>query len=117
MSAGAHRVAGAALGAALAVPGAALLVRAYPENPPSMLGFLALACAVAGRWSLAAGVLLAAGPALLRTARPYMTALGGWAPAAEMAPFLLVILYLALLSRRALRLESTRQSRLDPDVL
>ncbi|MGE5176492.1 MAG: hypothetical protein ACM3JJ_08980, partial [Hyphomicrobiales bacterium] len=62
-------------------------------------------------------LLLAAGPALLRTARPYAEGLGGWSIAGEMAPFLLGFLYLLLLSRRALRFSSTRESRLDPDVL
>ena len=41
--------------------------------------------------------------------------MGGLALAA--APFLLALLYLVLLTRRALRAATTPQSRLDPDVL
>lgn len=116
-SGGLHRFLGIALGALWTLPAAALLVRESQSNPPIALGFLALACVVAGRWSFAAAVLLAAGPALLRAARPYAEGRGGWAIASEVAPFVLGLLYLVLLSRRALRLASTRQSRLDPDVL
>ncbi|MGE5174781.1 MAG: hypothetical protein ACM3JJ_00285, partial [Hyphomicrobiales bacterium] len=89
-----HRFLGIALGALWTVPAAALLVRESQSNPPAALGFLALACVVAGRWSFAAALLLAAGPALLRTARPYAEGLGGWSIAGEMAPFLLGFLYL-----------------------
>lgn len=116
-SGGVHRFSGIALGAFWTVPAAALLVRESQSNPPAALGFLALACAVAGRWSFAGGILLAAGPALLRAAQPYAEGAGAWSIAAEMAPFLLGLLYLVFLSRRALRFSTTRQARLDPDVL
>ena len=112
-----HRFGGLAMGSLLAVPAAAILLRAHPGNPPAGLGLLALGCVVAGRWSVVAAILLAAGPALLRVSRPYAESLGGYGIAAEMAPFLLVLLYLALLARRALRLAPTSQSRLDPDTL
>ncbi len=72
---------------------------------------------IAARWSFLAGVLLAAGPALLRAAHPYAGSLVAVRIALEAAPFLLALLYLALLSRRALRLAAPRGSRLDPDVM
>jgi simple sugar transport system permease protein len=112
-----YRIAGAVLGALWVVPGAALLLRRQPEGPPLALGYIALACAIAGRWSFAAGILLAAGPALLRALHPYARGLGAWAIALEMAPFFLALIYLVALSRRALRVAATPQSRLDPDVL
>ena len=117
LSPAAHRFGGLAAGSLLVAPAAALLLRAHPGIPPAGLGLLALGCVIAGRWSLVAAILLAAGPALLRTARPYAEGLGGWSIGAEMAPFLLVLLYLTLLARRALRLAPTSQSRLDPDTL
>ena len=111
------RVSAAALGSLWAVPAAALLLRAHPGSIPLGLSFIALACAVAGRWGFLPGILLAAGPALLRALRPY----GGAADASGFllaaAPFLLALLYLILLTRRALRAATTPQSRLDPDVL
>jgi ABC-type uncharacterized transport system permease subunit len=112
------RIAGAVLGALCAVPAAALLLRTHSSSVPLGLGILALACAVAARWGFLPGILLAAGPALLRTIRPYApgdSTGGGMALAA--APFVLAILYLILFSRRALRAAATPQSRLDPDVL
>lgn len=113
----AHRLGGLAVGALLVTPAAALLLTAHPGSPPAGLGLIALGCVIAGRWSLVAAILLAVGPALLRTGRPYAEALGGYGIAAEMAPFLLVLLYLMFLARRALRLVPTSQSRLDPDTL
>jgi ABC-type uncharacterized transport system permease subunit len=111
------RVSAAALGALFVVPAAALMLRAHPGSLPVGLGFIALACAVAGRWGFLPALLLAGGPALLRAARPY----GGESDALGLslaaAPFLLALLYLILLTRRALRAATTSQSRLDPDVL
>jgi simple sugar transport system permease protein len=111
-----YRLGGLVLGALWAVPGAALLLGAQRANPPAGVGFLALACVVASRWSLAFAILLALGPALLRSARPAVegTAL---AVTLEIAPFVLALLYLLLLSRRALRMPETRRTRVDPDVL
>jgi len=116
LSPAAHRFGGLVAGSVLVVPAAALLLRAHPGNPPAGLGLLALGCVMAGRWSIAAAILLCAGPALLRAAHPYADTLG-YGILAEMAPFLLVLLYLAILARRALRLAPTSQSRLDPDTL
>jgi ABC-type uncharacterized transport system permease subunit len=112
-----HRLGALAIAAVLVVPGAALMVRAHPEAPPIGLGWIALGCAVAGRWSFRGGILLCLGPALLRAALPYAAGLGGWSLALEAAPFLLVLLYLLALARRSLRIAPSRQSRLDPDVL
>ena len=112
-----HRFGGLAIGSLVAVPAAALLLRMNPGNPPAGVGLLALGCIIAGRWSFVAAILLAVGPALLRAARPYGEMFGNWEIAAEMAPFLLVLLYLVILARRALRLAPTSQSRLDPDTL
>jgi len=112
-----HRFGGLVAGSIFVVPAAALLLRTHAGNPPAGLGLLALACVMAGRWSIAAAILLCVGPALLRAARPYADTLGGYGILAEMAPFLLVLLYLAILARRSLRLAPTSQSRLDPDTL
>jgi len=111
------RLGGAALGALWVVPAAAILLRTHRESPPLGLGFVALACAVAGRWGFAPGILLAAGPALVRALRPYARGSGVGEIALEAAPFLLAAGYLIFLSRRALRASVTSQSRLDPDVL
>jgi len=111
------RLLGAVLGALWVVPAAAILLRAHPDSPPLGLGFIALACAVAGRWAFAPGLLLAAGPAFLRAVRPYAHKSGAPEILLAAAPFLLAAVYLVLLSRRALRASATRQSRLDPDVL
>jgi len=111
------RLFGAVLGALWAVPAAAILLRTHPESPPLGLGVIALACAVAGRWAFAPGLLLVAGPAFLRAVRPYAHRSGTPEILLEAAPFLLAAVYLVLLSRRALRASTTRQSRLDPDVL
>ena len=54
---------------------------------------------------------------LVRTLRPYAGDSGAAAVSLEIAPFLLALLYLFFLSRRALRISATRQSRLDPDTL
>jgi len=109
------RVLGAVLGALGVAPAAALMLRAHAASLPMGLGLIALACAVGGRWGFLPGILLAAGPALLRTLRPYGTGAAGLSLAA--APFALALLYLIFLSRRALRAAVTPQSRLDPDVL
>lgn len=107
----------AALGALWVVPAAAILLRSHRESPPLGLGFVALACAVAGRWGFAPAILLAAGPALLRAARPYAPASGPGAIGMDAAPFLLAAAYLVFFSRRALRASVTPESRLNPDVL
>jgi simple sugar transport system permease protein len=112
-----YRSAALALAALWVVPGAALMARAHPDAPPVGLGYLALGCAVAGRWSFAGGILLAAGPALVRATRPYTIGHEGWGLAADLAPYLLVLLYLTLLGRRALRIAASRRSRVDPDLL
>ena len=113
----AYRIGAALIGAACTVPAAAILLRTHPDAPPLGLALIALGCVIAGRWSFLAGVLLVAGPALLRAAHPYA---GSFVPARialEASPFLLALAYLALLSRRALRLAAPRGSRLDPDVM
>jgi simple sugar transport system permease protein len=111
------RIAGAVLGALCAVPAAAILLRSHAGSLPIGLGIIALACAVAARWGFLPGILLAAGPALLRTLRPYAPGDSAGGLALATAPFALAILYLILFSRRALRAAATPQSRLDPDVL
>lgn len=113
----AYRLSALAIGALWTVPGAALLLRAYPAAPPVGLGMIALACAIAGRWTVLAGVLLAIGPALLRTLRPYGAAAPGAAIALDVAPFLVALLYLVVLSRRSLRLSVSPQAGTNPDVL
>jgi simple sugar transport system permease protein len=112
----AYRLAGLVLGSLWAVPGAALLLGAHRPNPPAGVGFLALACVVASRWSFAFAILLALGPALLRAARPAAEGTPLAVPL-EMAPYVLALLYLIFLSRRALRMPDTRRTRVDPDVL
>jgi len=111
------RVAGAVLGALWVTPAAGLMLRAHPGAPPVGLGFLALACAIAGRWGFLPAILLAAGPACLRALRVYAPASDPAGLGLAAAPFLLALLYLILLSRRALRAATTPRSRLDPDVL
>ena len=113
----AYRLLALAVGALCAVPGAALLLRAHPEAPPMALGFIALACTIAGRWGVTAGILLAIGPALLRALRPYGAAVPASAVALDVAPFLLALVYLILFSRRSLRLSVSPQAGTDPDVL
>ena len=113
----AYRLAALALGALWAVPAAALLLRAHPTAPPLALGYLALACAIAGRWTVWGGILLAVGPALIRSARPYGSEFLSGFVVLDAAPFLLALLYLVLLSRRSLRLATSPQARTDPDVL
>jgi ABC-type uncharacterized transport system permease subunit len=111
------RLFGVALGGLFVVPGAALLLRVSGASPPAGLGMLALACAIAGRWSFAPALLLAAGIALLRTLRAYAGPTGAAAVGIEIAPFVLALVYLIVLSRRALRMSAARQARLDPDTL
>lgn len=111
------RMSGAVLGALWATPAAAVLLRSHPAAPTLGLGYVALACAIAARWGFLPGILLAAGPALLRTLRPYAPADGPGGLGLAAAPFALALLYLVFLSRRALRTAATPQSRLDPDVL
>ena len=111
------RLLGLAVGALFVVPGAALLLRVSGASPPVALGMLALACAIAGRWSFAPAILLASGPALLRALRPYAGPSGSLAVGLEAAPFVLVLVYLVIFSRRSLRMAATRQARLDPDTL
>lgn len=112
-----HRLLGAGIGALCAAPAAAIEMRAHPDVPPLGLSLVALACAVAGRWAFVPGLLLVAGPALLRAARPYAAGITPAEVALDAAPFLLGLVYLLLLSRRSLRLTAPRGSRLDPDVL
>jgi simple sugar transport system permease protein len=112
-----YRVAGAAIGGLCAAGAAALQLRAHSDAPPLGLGLVALGCAIAGRWAFVPGVLLAAGPALLRALRPYAGGQTAAGVALDAAPFLVALLYLVLFSRRALRLSAPRQARLDPDVL
>ena len=105
------------LGALWTVPAAALLTRSHPDSPPLALGILALACVIASRWSVLGGVLLAAGPAVARACRPYAGEHPGWAIALEILPYLLSLSYLALLSRRALRVSFAPRAGTDPDLL
>jgi ABC-type uncharacterized transport system permease subunit len=112
-----HRVLGAVIGALLAVPAAAIEMRAHSDAPPLGLGLIALACAVAGRWAFLPGLLLVAGPALLRAVRPYGPPIKAVEVALDAAPFLVGLIYLLLFSRRSLRLAARRDSRLNPDVL
>ena len=112
----AYRLSGLMVGGLWAVPGAALLLGALRPAPPAGVAFLALACVVASRWSFALAILLAAGPALLRAARPAAEGTA-FAVALEIAPYLVALLYLLLFSRRALRMPESRAARVDPDVL
>jgi len=112
-----YRVSGALLGSLWTAPAAAILLRSHAASPPLGLGYIALACAVAARWGFLPGILLAAGPALLRTIRPYAPGDTPGGIGLSAAPFVLALLYLVFFSRRALRTAATRQSRLDPDVL
>ena len=113
----AYRLTALVIGSLFAVPGAALLVRAHPETPPFALGYVALACAIGGRWTVLGGILLALGPALLRSAKPYVADMPGWSIALDAAPFLLAVVYLLFLSRRSLRMWAQPQARADADVL
>lgn len=116
-SAARTRLLGLAVGSLFAVPAAALLLRHSDGTPPVALGVVALACVIGARWAFAPALLLVAGPSLLRTLRPYAGPSGPGAIAIEAAPFLLALLYLVFLSRRALRFSAGRQARLDPDTL
>ncbi|HET9252375.1 MAG TPA: hypothetical protein VFP58_09675 [Candidatus Eisenbacteria bacterium] len=112
-----YRFGAIVLGALWTVPAAALLARTHLESPPLALGILALACVIASRWSVLGGVLLAAGPAIARSCRPYAGDHPGWAIALEILPYLLGLSYLALLSRRALRVSFAPRAGTDPDLL
>lgn len=113
----AYRLSALSIGALWCVPAAALLLRSHPEAPPAALGFVALACTIAGRWTFLAGLALAVGPALLRTLKPYVGPEPGAMAALEAAPFLLALLYLVLFSRRSLRLSVSPKAGTDPDLL
>jgi len=116
-SPGAYRIAGAAIGGFCAAAAAAILIRTHPDAPPLGLGLVALGCVIAGRWAFVPAILLAVGPAAIRTARPYVAGSTATEVAVDAAPFLLALIYLALLSRRSLRLTAPPRSRLDSDVL
>jgi ABC-type uncharacterized transport system permease subunit len=111
------RMTGAVLGAICAVPAAAMLLRVHPVAGLLGLGYLGLACAIAARWGFLAAILLASGPALLRSLHGYVPQDSPSGIALASAPFLLALVYLILLSRRARRAATARQARLDPDVL
>jgi len=111
------RLLGLAVGSLLVLPAAGMLLRGSGGAPPVAIGILALACAIGGRWAFAPALLLSVGPAILRTLRPYGGATGPEAAVLEMAPFLLALIYLVVLSRRALRIATGRQARVDPDTL
>jgi len=113
----AYRIGAAVAGGAFAAPAVVLLARAHAAAPPAALGILALACVIAARWSLVPAILLAAGPALVRAARPLGGSRPEWGIALDLAPYLLALVYLMLLSRRALRLSLSPQTGTDPDVL
>jgi simple sugar transport system permease protein len=113
----AYRFLAIVLGAIWTAPAAALLFRSHPESPPLALGILALACVIASRWSVLGGILLALGPATARACRPYAGDHPGWGVALEMLPYLVAVSYLALLSRRALRLAVASRAGTDPDLL
>ena len=115
-SAGVYRVLGLVLGAAWAFPAAALLLSAHRDALPSGVGYLALACAVASRWSIAFAILLALLPAAIRCAIPAVAGTP-FGFAVEAAPFAIALVYLMLLARRALRMPDSRSTRVDPDVL
>lgn len=112
-----YRLLAIVLGAIWTAPAAALLLRSHPESPPLALGILALACVIASRWSVLGGVLLALGPAIARACRPYAGDHASWAIVLEILPYLLALSYLALLSRRALRLAFAPRAGTDPDLL
>ena len=112
-----YRLGAIAFGAVLTAPAAALLARTQPDTPPLGLGILALACVIASRWSVLGGVLLAAGPAIARACRPYAADHPGLAIVLEILPFLIGLTYVALLSRRALRLSIAPRAGTDPDLL
>ena len=113
----AYRLGALVVGGAFAAPAVALLARTHAASPPAALGMLALACAIAARWSLLPAILLALGPALLRASRSIAGTPAEWGIALDVAPFLLALLYLVFLSRRALRLALSPQTGTDPDVL
>jgi general nucleoside transport system permease protein len=111
------RVSGAVLGSLCAAPAAAILLHAHAGSPPLGLGYIALACALAARWGFLPGILLATGPALLISLRPYAAGDGALGLALDAAPFVLGLVYLIVLSRGALRASGARRSRIDADVL
>ena len=112
-----YRLGALALGALWTVPAAALLLRAHPESPPFALGFLALGCVVAARWSLIGALSIAGGAALMRSLHPYAGDFPGLTIGLHLAPYLFVALCLALFARRALRLAPSPQARTEPDTL
>jgi ABC-type uncharacterized transport system permease subunit len=111
-----YRVTGLVVGALWAFPAAALLLSAHRANPPSGIGYLALACAVASRWSIAFAILLALLPAAIRCAIPAMSGTP-FGFAVEAAPFAIALVYLLILARRSMRMPESRGTRVDPDVL
>lgn len=113
----AYRIGAVVVGGAFAAPAVALLARTHAAAPPAALGILALACAIAARWSLVPAVFLALGLALVRAARPLVGSRPEWGIVLDLAPFLLALIYLMVLSRRALRLALSPQTGTDPDVL
>jgi ABC-type uncharacterized transport system permease subunit len=113
----AYRIGAAVVGGAFAAPAVVLLARAHAAAPPAALGILALSCVIAARWSLVPAILLAVGPALVRAARPLGGSRPEWGIALDLAPYLLALVYLMFLSRRALRLSLSPQTGTDPDVL
>ena len=113
----AYRIGAVVMGGVFAAPAVVLLAREHAAAPPAALGILALACAIAARWSLLPAVLLALGPALVRAARPLVDTRPEWGIVLDLAPFLLALMYLMFLARRSLRLALSPQTGTDPDVL
>ena len=113
----AYRLGALALSALWTVPAAALLLRAHPEAPPFALGYLALGCVVAARWSLIGALSMAGVAALIRTLHPYAAGAPGLTIALDVAPYLFVALCLAIFARRSLRLAPSPQARTEPDTL
>jgi simple sugar transport system permease protein len=113
----AYRLGALALGALWTVPAAALLLRAHPDGSPFALGYLALGCVVAARWSMIGALGMVFVAALLRTLRPYGADFPEWTIAIDAAPYLFVGLCLAIFARRSLRLASSPQARTETDTL
>jgi len=113
----AYRIGAVAVGGLFAAPAVVLLARSHAAAPPAALGILALACVIAARWSLVPAILLAGGPALVRALRPLGGTKPEWGIALDLAPYLVALVYLMFLSRRALRLSLSPQTGTDPDVL
>jgi ABC-type uncharacterized transport system permease subunit len=113
----AYRIGAVVVGGAFAAPAVVLLARAHAAAPPAALGILALACVIAARWSLVPALLHALGPPHARAARPLGGTKAEWGIALDLAPYLIALVYLMFLSRRALRLSLSPQTGTDPDVL